>query len=61
MNTVELIKNDALTESEIIQLREAFVAKYCANKGWDKENLSFEEILEIRGHSEWKAPGMMKS
>jgi hypothetical protein len=61
MQTAELIKNEVLSESDSVQLREVFVAKYCAYKGWDRYNLSFEQVFEIRTHNEWKSPGLMKS
>jgi len=61
MQTAELIKNETLSEIESIQLRDIFVNRYCNNKGWDKCNLSFEQVLEIRTHREWKNPGLMKS
>lgn len=61
MQTAELIRNEVLSESDTVQLREIFVSKYCKFKGWDRENLSFEQVLEIRTHSEWKNPGIMNS
>lgn len=61
MQTAELIRNEILSESDTVQLREIFVSKYCSHKGWDRENLSFEQVLEIRTHNEWKSPGIMKS
>lgn len=56
----ELIKNEYLSEQDVISLRESFVRTYCETKGWDKNNLDFEQVLEIRSHNEWKAPGMLK-
>ena len=61
MQTIELIKNEILSESDTVQLREVFVSKYCNQKGWDRYNLSFEQVLEIRTHNEWKNPGIMNS
>lgn len=61
MQTAELIRNEMLSESDTVQLREIFVSKYCNNKGWDRYNLSFEQVLEIRTHNEWKSPGFVKS
>jgi len=56
----ELIKNEYLSEQDVITLRESFVRNYCEQKNWDKNNLDFEQVLEIRSHNEWKAPGMLK-
>ncbi|TXG83600.1 MAG: hypothetical protein E6R13_03755 [Spirochaetes bacterium] len=57
----ELIKNTKVSDFEIIELRENFVWDYCQDKGWDRANLSFEQILEIRAHKEWKNPLMQRS
>lgn len=58
---VELLKHDVLSTNDVIQLREQFVTKYCETKKWDRSNLSFEQVIEIRAHKEWKNPGMLKS
>jgi len=47
--------------SELIQLREQFVIEYCTKKNWDKSNLNFEQISEIRSHNVWKNPLMLQS
>ena len=57
----ELIKSKTLSDTDIIQLREIFVSQYCDSKGWNIYNLSFEQVLEIRTHNEWKNPGILKS
>ena len=41
---------------EIITGRHNFSIEYCKNKGWDFENLSIEQILEIRQQDGWKEP-----
>jgi tRNA 2-selenouridine synthase SelU len=56
-----LIKNETLSEATIIELREHFVNTYCQQQGWDKYNLTFEQVLQIREHKEWKSPGMLRS
>jgi hypothetical protein len=63
--TKELIK-DTQTESifsinEIIDLRDKFVKSFCTSKGWDKTNLSIEQVTEIRQTNGWKNPGMLNS
>ena len=37
----------------IIQERAKIVKKYCEEKGYDVENLSLDQILEIRALPEW--------
>ncbi len=59
---LELITNQVMiSDIDVIKLREDFVKQYCAAKSWDKTNLSFEQILEIRAHKEWNNPTMMFS
>ena len=57
----ELIKNEKISDMEMIHLRGIFVNEYCNNKSWDKLNLSFEQILEIRSHVQWKNPALLRS
>ena len=41
-------------QQNIITGRYHFVNKYCNDMGWDKNDLSFEQIMEIRKQDEWK-------
>lgn len=41
----------------IIQKRGEIVKKYCEKKGWDFNDLSFEQIIEIRSLTEWQNAG----
>lgn len=63
--TQELIFNSKLENvfnpNEIVTLRDQFVNVYTETKGWDKKDLTLEQISEIRNHSQWKNPGLMKS
>lgn len=61
MKTATLIKDKKLSDSDTKEMRETFVYNYCINKGWDVANLTFEQVLEIREHKEWKTPGILKS
>lgn len=46
-----------MTEAHLIILaRHEIVTKYCEEKGWDMEDLTIEQILEIRNLEEWKNP-----
>lgn len=38
---------------EFAQKRHDFVKKYCEKKGWDRANLSIDQIVEIRKQPEW--------
>lgn len=64
MNKKELIDNSKkvnISESEIIQLRDNFTNEYVNEKGWDKNNLTFEQVMEIRSNVKWKNPHLMFS
>lgn len=64
MNKKELIdnrKNVNISESEIIQLRDNFTNEYINEKGWDQNNLTFEQVMEIRSNVKWKNPHLMFS
>ena len=37
--------------------RAKIVTDYCELKGWDSDNLSMEQILEIRNLKSWKDAG----
>jgi hypothetical protein len=43
-------------EEDILVAREKFCKEYCEKKGWpsDAEELSFDQILEIRSQEEWE-------
>lgn len=34
--------------------RGRFSAEYCAEKGWDINNLTMEQVMEIRSQPDWK-------
>jgi len=41
---------------DFLQARGRVVAAYCEEKGWDKNNLTIQQILEIRSQEAWKNP-----
>jgi hypothetical protein len=49
----------ALTTEEVNLLREQFIEKYSKQKGWDKNNLSSNQMLEIVTNKEYKNPGLI--
>jgi hypothetical protein len=57
-----LIKsNSKLTKEDENFLREKFVIDYSRKKGWDKNNLSPTQMLEIVQQSGYKNPGLILS
>lgn len=64
--TKEMIKDTTSEKTifsniEVLELREKFATEYCVKKGWDKSNLSIEQVLEIRNNNEWHNPGLIKA
>jgi hypothetical protein len=58
----EMIRGNAkLSKEDENVLREKFVLDYCRKKGWDKENLSPTQMLEMVQESGYKNPGMILS
>lgn len=49
-----LLSQASFMEAQIIELRDAFARTYCAEREWDIENLSIEQLLEIRSQPGWK-------
>jgi hypothetical protein len=41
---------------ELLKARDTFIDSYCKDQGWDKNNLSVDQILEIREQPEWQNP-----
>jgi hypothetical protein len=57
-----LIKSKTnLTKSDENFLREKFITDYSKNKGWDKNNLTPTQMLEIVQQNGYKNPGMLLS
>lgn len=47
------IKEDKVDTFNIIETRDEIVRQYCKEKKWDFDDLSIEQILEIRQLPEW--------
>ena len=56
----ELIRDKVISEEQIIEFRNQFVTQYCLTNNWNKDNLTLEQIMEIRSHSGWKTAGLIK-
>jgi hypothetical protein len=57
-----LIKNtNNLTKDDLTMLRERFISDYSRKKGWDKNQLTPEQLLEIVQQKAYANPGIIKS
>jgi len=50
-----------MDKKEIEMLRETFKTNYAKLKGWDPNNLTTEQFMEITKQKEWKSPGLILS
>lgn len=57
----KMIKETGLSDKDLVELKEAFVEKYVMIKGWDKENLTTEQLNEIYSQDDYKRPGLLLS
>jgi len=57
----QLIKDSALSEQELDELREIFKREYAKKKGWDENNLTQEQLNEICSDDRWKGNFLIKS
>jgi len=57
----EMIKDSALSDSELNDLREKFKIQYAKSKGWDPNNLNSEQLNEIYSDKRWQSPGLLLS
>ena len=56
-----MLKETGLPEKELEILKEKFIEQYASKKGWDKDNLTKDQIFEITQQSGYKSPGLLKS
>jgi hypothetical protein len=53
----DLIKSTTnISKEELNLLREKFVVEYAKKKGWDKNNLSTNQMMEIVEQKQYKNP-----
>jgi hypothetical protein len=57
----KMIKETGLSEKDLFELKESFVEKYVNLKGWDKDNLTTEQLNEIHTQDGYKNPGLLLS
>lgn len=53
------IKETGLNENELQMIREDFKKKYARQKGWDENNLTEEQLNEIKKQKEWQNPMLL--
>lgn len=61
MNTIIKNETTVVSPKELIESRENFANSYVQQKGWDRQNLTMDQILEIRSCKEWKNPFLLVS
>lgn len=61
MNDDKLIKTTGLTSDEICLLREKFLNNYSKEKGWNPNELSTIQMLEIVDQTGYRTPGLILS
>jgi len=57
----KMVKDSALSETELNDLRENFKLQYAKLKGWDPFNLNQEQLNEIYSDKRWQSPGLLLS
>lgn len=60
MNEKLIRHTNNISEEDIKILREKYIAKYSRKKGWDANNLTHTQLLEIVQSNEYKNPGIIK-
>ena len=55
----DMIKNTPLSNEEVNLLREKFVSEYSRKKGWNPNELSTNQMLEIVSNPQYKTPGLI--
>jgi hypothetical protein len=46
-------------QEQFLAARGRFIMRYCLDKGWDHNNLTIQQVLEIRSQEGWKTPDLM--
>jgi len=60
MNDENMIKgNNQLSQQEVNLLREKFLNEYSKSKGWNPDELSTIQMLEVSSQKDYKTPGLI--
>lgn len=49
------------SKKDVKEHRENFIKNYATNKGWNIDNLTNEQLKEIKSQPDFKNPGMLLS
>jgi hypothetical protein len=60
MNENLIKSTQNISKEDINVLREKFINEYSRKKGWDKNNLTPNQLLEIVEQKDYKSPGLLK-
>ena len=61
MNENLIKSTQNISKDDLTILREKFINEYSRKKGWDKNSLTPNQLLEILEQKEYKNPGLIKS
>lgn len=61
MNENLIKSTQNISKDDLTILREKFISEYARKKGWDKNNLTPNQLLEIVEQRGYKNPGLIKS
>jgi hypothetical protein len=61
MNENLIKSTQNISKDDLNILREKFINEYSRKKGWDKNNLTPNQLLEIVEQKGYKNPGLIKS
>ena len=61
MNENLIKSTQNISKDDLTILREKFINEYARKKGWDKNNLTPNQLLEIVEQRGYKNPGLIKS
>jgi len=61
MNENLIKSTNNLAKEDLSMLREKFISEYARKKGWDKTQLTPEQLLEIVQQKGYSNPGLIKS
>jgi len=57
----DLIKDSAISDNDLDELREMFKREYAKKKGWNPDNLTYEQLNEIMSDKSWQNNFLIKS
>lgn len=60
MNEKLIKQTNNISDEDMNILREKYIAKYSREKGWDVNNLTHTQLLEIVQSKGYKNPGIIK-